>query len=336
MTIKDIARMAGVSVSTVSRVLNHHPDVSAPVRAQVMAVVEEQHFIPNSAARNLVRPQCNAVGVIQYGELSCGPILSAIQTELDALGYTMCLRQVHLGQDELACAAELERSEKLKGIILLGGRLDYTQEMVAPLTSPFVCCTYTNRFGDLKPEQYSSVSVDDEAAAAQAVEYLCQMGHREIALLLPEPEERSVGELRRRGYCRALEALGLPLLPERIVRCRGSELDCGYDAVRQLLQSGTRFTALLATSDWLALAAIKALHDGGIQVPQDCSVMGIGGLKATEYTLPPLTTLVQPQEELGRHSVQLLAQVLEEGGAHRHVILQPAFRGGGSVRKLDE
>ena len=107
MTIKDIARMAGVSVSTVSRVLNHHPDVSAPIRAQVLKVVEEQHFIPNSAARNLVRSQRNTVGVIcrETGNPLYSPIIAAIEEELEALGWAICLRQAPGGEEALSYAA---------------------------------------------------------------------------------------------------------------------------------------------------------------------------------------------------------------------------------------
>lgn len=337
MTIKDIARIAGVSVSTVSRVLNNHPDVSAPIRAQVLAVVEEQHFIPNSAARNLVRPQRNTIGVVvrSGGNPFYGPILAEIEAELTGLGYAVCLRQIHNDVDELTYAAELERSEKLKGIILLGGRSDYTAEMVAPLTVPFVCCTYTDRFGDLSPEQYSSVSIDDEEAAFQAVNYLYQMGHREIGLLACALDDQSMGELRYRGYRRAQKELGLPMSEEQVALCGDYDLNRAYQAVRQMLESGTRFTALLVISDYLALAAIKALHDYGLEVPRDRSVMGIDGLETTKYTLPPLTTLVQPQKELGQSSVRILTQVIDGGGAHQHIILQPVLRSGASVGKVE-
>lgn len=336
MTIKDIARMAGVSVSTVSRVLNNHPDVSAPIRAQVLKVVEEQHFIPNSAARNLVRPQRNTVGVIcrETGNPRYSPIIAAIEAELEALGWAICLRQAPGGEEALSYAAQLERAEKLKGIILLGGRGDYTAAMAAPLNVPFVCCTFTLPFGDLKPEQYSSVSIDDRAAAYRAVEYLYGLGHREIAFLAPDVEDRSAGELRYQGYRQAQQAYDLPQRPEQLILCGGDGLDRAYQAVRALAEGGTECSALLALSDSLALAAIKAMHDSGRRVPEDCSVMGLDGVETTRYTLPSLTTLVQPQGELGRQSVRILAGIIDEGGSHQHILLQPVFRAGESVAKL--
>lgn len=336
MTIKDIARMAGVSVSTVSRVLNHHPDVSAPIRAQVLKVVEEQHFIPNSAARNLVRPQRNTIGVIcrETGNPLYGPIVAAMEEELEALGWVLCLRQVTGSGNELSYAAELERAEKLKGIILLGGRGDYTAEMAAPLNVPFVCCTFDLPFGDLKPDQYSSVCVDDRANARRAVEYLHSLGHREIAFLAPDVNDRSVGELRYQGYRQAQRDLQLPSREEQLVLCGRDELDQAYDAVYALAERGQPFTALLALSDELALAAIKAMHDRGRRVPEDCSVMGLDGLETTRYTLPSLTTLVQPQGELGRESVRILSEIIDGGESHQHILLQPSLREGESVARL--
>ena len=333
MTIKDIARLAGVSVSTVSRVLNNHPDVSAPIRAQVLAVVEEHHFIPNTAARKLVQPQGNAIGVIRSGNGNpfYTPILSAIESELYSRGYSMCMRQIHYSEDELTYAAQLERAERLRGIILLGGRFDYTVEMVAPLSVPFVCCTHTNLFGDLPQDRYSSVTIDDEEAAYRAVEFLYHLGHRSIALLLPSTNDHSLGELRFHGYCRALETFGLPFDPSLIGLCGSYGLADAYRATLALVGSGASFTALFAISDLLATAAIRALHEKGLHVPQDCSVMGIDGLELTEYILPPLTTLVQPAAELGRQSVQLLSGLLDGGGEHRHILLETDFRAGASV-----
>lgn len=336
MTIKDIARMAGVSVSTVSRVLNNHPDVSAPIRAQVLKVVEEQHFIPNSAARNLVRPQRNTIGVIcrETGNPLYGPIVAAIEGELEALGWVMCLRQVTGSGNELSYAAELERAEKLKGLILLGGRGDYTAEMAAPLNVPFVCCTFDLPFGDLKPDQYSSVCVDDRANARRAVEYLYHLGHREIAFLAPDVEDRSVGELRYQGYRQAQQELQLPSRAEQLILCGKDGLDQAYDAVYTLTARDKPFTALLALSDQLALAAIKAIHDRGHRVPEDCSVMGLDGLETTRYTLPSLTTLVQPQGELGRASVQILSRIIDRGESHQHILLGTTLREGESVARL--
>ena len=199
MTIKDIAERCGVSVSTVSRVLNDHPDVSAANREKVMAVVRELHYVPNNSARDLVKSQADAVGLVVrgVGNPFFTGVIRAIEHACNEAGYTVVLHQIRSGEDELRAGAELARSKRLRGLILLGGCFDYTPEQTAPLGVPFVCCTYTNGFGTLRPENYSSVSIDDRKAACQAVQMLTQRGHRKIAVVLDSIHERF--NMRRRG-----------------------------------------------------------------------------------------------------------------------------------------
>ena len=146
MTIKDIAKACGVSVSTVSRVLNNHPDVSQSVRERVQATVESSGYIPNNSARDLVRTQSDAIGVVVRGRgnLFFSAMVKTISREIDSLGYTMVLHFIDSDDDEVMAGAILEREKKLRGLLFLGGRFDYGAEVLAPIGVPFVCCTYTN------------------------------------------------------------------------------------------------------------------------------------------------------------------------------------------------
>lgn len=334
MTIKDVARLAGVSVSTVSRVLNEHPDVSPQIRGKVLEVVKEYHFIPNSTARNLVRPRRDCVGVVCLGRSNpfYTPIISAVEEGLNEAGYSMCLRFISLETDELAYAAELERAERLQGIIFLGGRSDYTLQETAPLTVPYVCCSFTNRFGDVPAEKYSSVTIDDEVSVMYTVDYLYQQGHRDIALLIPRFQNHSISELRYQGYCKAVDQLGLE---RKILFCDSFLEESGYQAVKAACKEGASFTALVAASDMLGITAIRALYEAGIRVPEDCSLVSIDGLDMTKYTLPAITTLVQPQRELGENSVRLIMSMIRTKSPGQHLVLQSALRIGESVRKLN-
>ena len=123
MTIKDVAEHSGVSVSTVSRVLNDHPDVSDVVRSRVMEAVRELHYVPNNSARDLVRPQSDAIGLVVrgVGNPFFTAVIRAIEQAGGQAGYTMVLHQIPSGEDELLAAASLARSKKLRGLILLGG-----------------------------------------------------------------------------------------------------------------------------------------------------------------------------------------------------------------------
>ena len=336
MTIKDIAERCGVSVSTVSRVLNNHPDVSAANRERVMAVVQELHYVPNNSARDLVKPAADSVGLVVrgVGNPFFTGIIRAIERMIAEAGYTMVLHQIQSGEDELRAGAELARSKRLLGLILLGGCFDYTPEQTASLGVPFVCCTYTNSFGTLEGNDYSSVSIDDEQAAYRAVRLLTDHGHRKIGVILESVCDHSISQLRYKGYCQALQDAGIPLDPELVEETVTYEMADGYAGMARLLNRRGDLTAVFAISDAMAVAAMKALHDHGKRVPEDCSVVAIDGIDMSAYFVPTLTTLVQPQQELGENSVRILVDMIEGRAGNCHLQLETQVRQGGSVRPL--
>ena len=333
MTIKDIAERSGVSVSTVSRVLNNHPDVSAAVRERVLKVVQEFHYVPNNSARDLVRPKSDVIGLVVrgVGNPFFTAVIQAIEEACESAGYTMVLHQIRSGEDELRAGAELARSKRLRGLVLLGGQFDYTPEAVAALEIPFVCCTFTNSFGTLPQGTYSSVSIDDRKAAYKIVKMLTQRGHRKIAVLLNSTEDHSISQLRYKGYCQALEECGIQLDRELVEETITFEMSDSYAGMKNLLARRDDFTAVFAISDAMAVAAMKALHDQGKRVPEDCSVVAIDGIDMSAYTVPTLTTLVQPQKEMGQEAVRILVDMIEGRAGNRHVLLETTTREGGSV-----
>ncbi|MCF2670607.1 LacI family DNA-binding transcriptional regulator [Butyricicoccus pullicaecorum] len=333
MTIKNVAEYCGVSVSTVSRVLNDHPDVSEAVRARVMAAVQELHYVPNSSARDLVRPQSDAIGLVVrgVGNPFFTAVIRAAEQAVNRAGYTLVLHQIHTEENELLAAASLARAKKLRGLILLGGCFDYTPEQTAALDIPYVCCSFTNSFGSLGNTDYSSVSIDDQAEARRAVEVLLRKGHRRIAVLLDSIRDHSISELRYRGYCQALGDHGIRLDPALVAETGDFDMAAAYDSVRRLLERKTDFTALFVIADSMAIAAMKALHDGGRRIPEDCSIIAIDGIEMSTYTVPTLTTLIQPQDEMGEEAVRILLDMVEGRAGNRHVRLHTTLRAGGSV-----
>ena len=332
MTIKDVAEHSGVSVSTVSRVLNNHPDVSEAVRSRVLETVRELHYVPNSSARDLVRPQSDAIGLVVrgVGNPFFSSVIRAVEQAVNQAGYTMVLHQIPSGEDEIRAAAELARSKRLLGLILLGGCFDYTPEQTAALEIPFVCCSFTNSFGSLKKDAYSSVSIDDQAEARRAVEVLIRQGHRKIAVLLDSVQDHSISELRYRGYCQALSENGIPLEPDLVAETGAFDMSAAYEGTR-LLARKKEFTALFVIADSMAIAAMKALHDSGRRIPEDCSIIAIDGIDMSSYTVPTLTTLIQPQEAMGEEAVRILVDMVEERAANRHIRMDTTLRIGGSV-----
>lgn len=337
MTIKDIAARCGVSVSTVSRALNGHPDVSARVREQIMRVVRETHYVPNSSARDLVRQQSDGIGLVVrgVGNQFFSEIITPIESRLIEAGYTPVLHQIRSGEDELQAGAELAKSKRLLGLIFLGGCFNYSPDQIAGLDVPFVCCTYTNSFGSLSRDQYSSVTIDDRQAGYDAVQTLLALGHRRIAVVLDSVRDNSISELRYLGCRNALARAGIEPDPALICETGAFDMDSTCRRVRELAASGADFTALFAISDAMALAAIRALHETGREVPRDCSVVGVDGLQATRFTIPTLTTVVQPKQELGEQSVEILLDMIEGRAGNRQVILPAVLRPGESVRALN-
>lgn len=337
MTIKDIAKACGVSVSTVSRVLNNRPDVSESVRRRVLDTMESRGYIPNNSARDLVRSSSDAIGVVVrgLGNMFFADMLKTIALELDKRGYNMVLRFIATDEDEVKTGAILEREKKLRGLIFLGGRYDYTPGELSLIGVPYVCCSYTNCFGSLGEDEYSSVSIDDRQTAFRAVERLIELGHRRIAVVAPGLEDRSVSELRYNGYRAALYSHDIPFDPGLMAETGGSfSMEDSYRGMERIIDRGREFTAVFAFSDTMAIAAIKALEDHGRRVPEDCSVIAIDGIEVSEYTRPTLSTMVQPVAEMGRRSVELLLDRLEKGQGTRHLRLEARLREGASVRKV--
>jgi len=337
VTIKDIAKACGVGVSTVSRVLNNRPDVSDDVRRRVLSFVESCGYIPNNSARDLVKSRSDAIGVVVRGtgNLFFAEMLKTISSLIYKNGCTMVLHFIDSDADEVKAGAILEREKKLRGLLFLGGRYDYTPAELSLIGVPYVCCTYTNRFGSLREEDFASVSIDDYASGYSAVEHLISLGHRRIAALVPSLSDSSVSELRYCGYCAALKDNDIEQDKALIAEAGGCfEMPEAYEGMKKLLDSGADFTAVFAASDTVAIGAMKAIEDRGLRIPEDISVIGIDGLVVSEYSNPTLTTLVQPAEEMGRRSVEMLMALLEGRKVPRHCLIETELRPGASVRKI--
>lgn len=333
MTIKDIAKQCSVSVSTVSRVLNDRPDVSDDVRRKVLSAIKASNYIPNNSARDLVRTKSDTIGLVVRGVSNpfYTDIIRAIERTITDAGFTMVMQQIGACDDEIKCAAVMEREKRLRGIVFLGGRFDYAPADLALLNIPFVCCSFSNRYGTLIEGEYSSVSIADGDTARQAVEELYRHGHRQIAALISRPDDQSISQLRYEGYVQALEGHGIPVDPDLVICTGGFGVKDAYEAVRARLDEGAEFTALFAIADSMAIGAMRALMDAGKRVPQDCSVIAIDGLELSAYIEPPLTTLCQPMEEMGRRSAEILVDMVLRKGSHACEILPTTLRRGASV-----
>lgn len=335
LTIKDIARLSGTSVSTVSRVLNDRVDVSETSRQKVLEVIGMNHYVPNNSARNLVNKKSNVIAVIIRGRGNpfFARLIKIIEPELNITGFEMSVQHIDTDDDELMAAAMLEREKRLKGIIFLGGRFNYGANDIAAIKVPFVCCSYTNAFGALDEGSYSSVAIDDKLTARQAVNYLLKNGHKRIGALIERTDGGSISQLRYEGYKSALKDAQIDLDPGLVAAAGSFEMDDAYRAATELIKS-KKPTAVFAISDLMAVAAMKAASDAGLIVPDDISVIAIDGIEFSAYCVPTLTTLAQPAEELSLRSVEILTGLIGKIGSNQHILLETSLRTGGSVRQI--
>jgi LacI family transcriptional regulator len=178
------------------------------------------------------------------------------------------------------------------------------------------------------------VAIDDKREAYDAVKRLYKSGHKRIAALVAQTNDKSISELRFSGYMQALEECGLPL-DMSLVMCTDSfNMPDAYEGMKRLIQSAQDFTAVFTIADAMAIAAIKALADHGRRVPEDCSIISIDGLELSNYTIPTLTTLEQPTDVIAKESTDILIDLIEGKGDNRHVVLGTSLRQGNSISKI--
>lgn len=336
INIRDVARHCNISVSTVSRVLNNRPDVNQETRQRVLAAIRNLDYIPNNSARNLVMTSNDCIGIVVRGISNpfFAQMYRVIEHDIYEAGYTLELHHIGSDADEVHTAAVMATEKRLCGVLFLGGRFNYSPEDMRLLGIPYVCATYQNTFGTLQPCAYSSVAIDDRAEARRAVEYLVRMGHRRIAAIVAWEKDCSISELRLAGYREALERHGIPYDPALVVESGSFTQPDAAKAAEKLLARGAEFTAVFTIADMMALAVIKVLVDSGRRVPDDCSVIGIDGLDYSLYSIPTLTTVVQPAAALAHESAKLILNLVQGTGENRHSIFPATIREGGSVKRL--
>lgn len=334
VNIIDIARYAGVSVSTVSRVLNNHPDVSPATKQKVMSIIEKHSYIPNNSARNLRRESLKAVGVIVKGFTNpfFSRMLEIIQSELQTRHYLMLLHQVAPDQDELGAALSLVKEKKLRGLIFLGGNFMQSPDKFAMLDIPLVMATITINEG-IDRTAFSSVTIDDYAEAYRVTDRICKAGHKEVCAIGFLPGDRSISRLRIEGFRQALRDNGCRAGGDRLAYAGEFSLSAGYNAAKQLL-ARLEFTCLFCISDLLALGAIRAVYEAGYRVPQDISVVGFDGLENANYSVPSLATVKQPREKMAHAAVSILMNRIQKSAAHEHLVFEADFQEGESFARL--
>jgi LacI family transcriptional regulator len=310
VSISDVAARAGVSISTVSRVINDtgYP-VSAAVRARVLAAVEELHYSPDLAAQGLRKRFNDIVGLIvrdisdnYFGEIAKG--VSERAMELGLLSF-VC----NTGRNP---ANELEYHEllwrhRVRGIILSGGGIDTPEYRTILERQLARSRQYGLALVALNPQgmPVTSVTVDYARVASMMVAYLAERGHRSIALISGRATVVTTHE-HIRGFRAELAARNIPL-EEGAIETRDFTEEGGYEGCRALLGRGRPCTALCAGSDSIAVGAVHALHEAKIAIPEQISIISVGDVPQARFVRPPLTTVAIPRYRMGVLAVDMIA-----------------------------
>lgn len=318
MTIKDLARESGYSVGTVSRVLNHQPNVSDKARERILQIAQQRGFQLNTNAKNLKQTRSNNILAIVKG--TSNELFAAMIEHLQALlietEYPLLVDYIDEEDNEVRQAVRLCAEKKPIGLLFLGGNSRNFEADFSQITIP--AAVVSNDASQLSYPNLSSVTTDDAAAAACAIEYLIGQGHRSIAVLGGDCVQSDTSRLRYQGCKQAFEAHGIAFEDERAYAMGRYSYRSGYESMERILRTMPEVTAVFAMADVMAIGAVRALRDHQLRVPEDISVFGFDGLNIGDYYVPKLSTITQEARRMTERSVQILLDCIENGAPARH------------------
>lgn len=322
-TIKDVAKLAGVSVSTVSRVLNASGYVEKTTEERVMAAIKQLSYKPSQIARGLVSKKTKTFGLVLpdisnpfFPEVARG---AEDQASLHGYNIMLCNSDWDIQKEKMYLNILLEKC--VDGIILVGSRLgdDYLNEVVPTLDTPVVLLDRTSAL------EVHSLSTNNILGGYLATKHLIEQGYQTIAHISGPQQSRSAQQ-RLTGYCKALAEYNLPydmvLVTEGDYRIKG-----GAEGMQRLLRLNTVPDAVFCANDLMAIGALEFLNDAGIKVPEQMALVGYDGIHLSKYVHPKLTTVCQPTYEMGKKAVQVILENLtQDHTSFQHIELDPELQ----------
>ena len=304
VSIKDIAQAAGVSPSTVSRALHHHPRISEATATRIRRLAREMDYTPSLPARSLVTRHTATIGLVitHASDPFLGRLVIGVEETAQAKGYSVFLSSSYRNADHERKVIRDFHERRVTGIIVTGSQIDagYLQLRERyPLPIVLINCR----------DYAHSVSTDNLAGAQQAIEHLVQLGHRRIAYVSNYRSYRTDLD-RLDGYKAVLAKHDIPVDQALLVEGDGT-LEGGLNSMRQLLALSRPPTAVFCFNDVTAMGVLRGLNAAGVQVPHDCSVIGFDDLDMAAYYCPPLTTVRQPSYRLGQRAMRMLLQLIQ-------------------------
>lgn len=304
-TIKDIARLSGYSIGTVSRVINHHRDVSDEAREKIERIITENGFQPNANAKHLKQTRTSAITIFVKGtqNVFLEDILEKIQNHLRASSESATVIFLDEADNEIEAARRIETERRPRGMIFLGGNPDHFRKSFDSLNTPSVLVS--SGAADVESRLLSSFSTDDYSGSYEAAKLLIENGHTRIGIIGGHMSYDTSGitSPRLAGAVDCFREYGIDFdLETQFVPSRFS-MDDGFRTAKRLLKKCPDLTAVFAHSDMIAIGAMRAFNDSGRRVPEDISLVGFDGIEYTRYTIPRIATIRQDTEEMAKRAI---------------------------------
>ncbi|RWZ58072.1 LacI family transcriptional regulator [Halobacillus fulvus] len=324
LTIKDIAKMAGVSPATVSKIINNYGGISEPTRQKVFKIIEDTEYQPTFSAKSLATKKSNLIGLIYAGEINVdlkhpffNEVVNAFKKSVGALGYDLLLfsnERFYKGESKY-----LERCKhfSVDGVLVIAG--DEVEDAVLEIAeSPIPSVGI-----DLKLEgKHSSyLMTDNEKIGHKVVEYLYLNQIRKVAYIGGK-QNSLVSSIRNEGFLKAMKSFNMPIV-ENWVKYGDFFEESGYRSMVEILDGGEYPQAVFAASDMMALGALKAIKERGLSVPEDIQLIGCDDIEACRYSDPPLSTVKQDKQKLGKLAAYMLDDLIQENGEIHPVKVDP-------------
>lgn len=328
--LKDVAALAQVSLGTASKVANNIY-VRPALRIRVEQAMKELHYVPNTVARSLKLKSTKTIGIIipDISRTVTSKIVQGAEEVGQKAGYSTMICNTQIKEDNELLAIKNFKEKMVDGVIFTGNTIsDKVAKSLkqSGMSVVFVSTSYHDKY-------FSSVTIDNDSAAYDAVQLLLDHGHKRIAMLAGEKNDLNAGLPRLNGYRRALFDNG-EKYEESLVRYGHYRVEDGYRNMKELLESAEIFSAVFCASDDMAFGAMKAIGEKGLRVPEDISVMGFDGIDIIDYISPKIGTVYQPLFEFGAEAARILISQIENNRSGANLILDYTVKKNESVMKI--
>ncbi|KYP81929.1 LacI family DNA-binding transcriptional regulator [Ferroacidibacillus organovorans] len=334
-SIRDVAERAGVSITAVSRALNDYPDINADTKARILRVVEEMRYYPKASARSLVMNKSNIIGVyyptrdgIGFQQPFIGTMLDIFKDEIGKLGYDLMILGNSTAPFDSFSLFERVKHREVDGVVLLG-KTDETIKQLAESNVPLVGIDHF-----VTGPRCGSVTSENRRAVHDAVERLVRGGYQRIAFA-HGPLDLPVAVERLQGFYSGMAAMGRAV--ERAWVVDGSfSLEGGVASAKALLACASMPDVVLCAADITAIGIMQEFFRSGISIPDDVSLVGFDDIAAASYVYPPLTTIRQDVNGLGKRAAQMMVDLIEGGSDAfpMHYVLPTEFIVRNSTRNM--